>query len=246
MDRRWGGRRRRRAGPRRRRSASPDRRPIGSRAPATGAGGPRPDRVSVLREPEDGSDVEAAAHGEVAPQRPGGRLDGDDVVAARPCAARGRPTWRRSPARTSATSQPTERLEHGRIRRVADEPVEQLPQRLVQRTRRRHADGARSRAGRRPARSSPSPPSGRAARSRLAGRVSTTNRTVVPGAINAGGSRSASQSRASVCPSRCQPPGDALGYTAAYVSAMATAPAGTRVRGVGRRGRCSAGSRPRR
>ena len=36
-------------------------------------------------------------------------------------------------------------------------------------------------------------------------------RTVVPGASSAGGSRSTSQSTASVVPSSCQPPGEARG-----------------------------------
>ena len=39
----------------------------------------------------------------------------------------------------------------------------------------------------------------------------STKRTVVPGASRAGGSRSTSQSRASVVPSSCQPPGDERG-----------------------------------
>src|SRR5699024_2668438 len=47
-------------------------------------------------------------------------------------------------------------------------------------------------------------------------------------------------------PSKCQPPGLALGYTAVCSFAIATEPAGTRARGVPRRGSCKgAGSWPR-
>ena len=44
-----------------------------------------------------------------------------------------------------------------------------------------------------------------------AGDPASTNRTVVPGPSNAGGSRSTSHSTASVVPSSCQPPGEERG-----------------------------------
>ena len=56
----------------------------------------------------------------------------------------------------------------------------------------------------------------------------STNRTHRPGPISAGGSRSTSHSATSVLPISCQPPGDALGYTALNPPASATDPAGTR------------------
>ena len=91
-------------------------------------GGPRPERESVAARPEHRLDVDAAAHGEVAPQ-----------LARRP-ARRRRP--RRRPTARGASSadvatiagpdgrrpQPAERLEHGGVGRVADEAVEQVAQ----------------------------------------------------------------------------------------------------------------------
>ena len=63
-----------------------------------------------------------------------------------------------------------------------------------------------------------------------------TNLTRVPGASRAGSARPGSHSAASVRPMTCQPPGDSPGYTPHHVPANATAPAGTRVRGLARRG----------
>ena len=79
---------------------------------------------------------------------------------------------------------------------------------------------------------------------RAVGRPERRNVTRVPGASSAGGSTDGSNNSMSVCPSRCQPPGEAVGYTAVYGPAIATEPAGTEVRGVTRRGSRSVGSSP--
>ncbi len=72
------------------------------------------------------------------------------------------------------------------------------------------------------------------------------NLTRWPGSMSAGGSRSRFHTAAEVDPMRCHPPGEAVGYTAEYIAAIETEPAGTRVRGVSRRGSWSTGSSPER
>ncbi len=59
-----------------------------------------------------------------------------------------------------------------------------------------------------------------------------------PGSNSAGGERSGSNITASVRPEQVPAAGRGRGYTAVYSAAIATEPAGTRVRGVARRGRC--------
>ena len=71
-----------------------------------------------------------------------------------------------------------------------------------------------------------------------------TKRTAAPGLSSAGSVRAGSKRTVSVRPIRFQPPGIAWGYTADCSPAIATLPAGTRSRGLARRGVERATGRP--
>src|SRR5262249_8406400 len=71
-----------------------------------------------------------------------------------------------------------------------------------------------------------------------------TKRTRSPTTSRLGCSAVGSKKRTGERPIRCQPPGNSSGYTAVSSPPIATLPAGTRVRGVGRRGVAMRGSSP--
>ena len=175
-------------------------------SPATTGRRPEPGARVLAARPEHRRDGDAAAHGEVAPQRAGGRLDVDALAGADGDGGASSADVATTTGPSRAHPEPAERLQHGGVGRVADQPVEQLAAVGVDGAARRDAEVRRGRAGRRPGWSSPSPASTTTSSVTADG----TNRTAVARArSSAGGRGRVPQGRRRCVPIRCQPPGDA-------------------------------------
>ena len=207
----WAGPHPEAIGPRRgRRDVDEDR---GRRVVADGQQHSRPDRgrpetrQRVVRpRPEHRRDRESPAHGQVRPRA--FDVHGDRQLLPRRQGARCQVGGRRHENRTCGTHhEPAGSLEHRGTLVVADQPVDERGERRIDSARGRHAEMGEARSALILDRRRPTDVDDLDRSTRHV----ATNLTSVPGSSNAGGSRSASQTRVDVVPSRCHPPGDTPG-----------------------------------